>query len=178
MKNTPRFIWALLLLAAAGAQPCRAELTELQIKSAYVFNFIKFVEWPADTIKPGGQIRLCVIGNDGLHASLSMLGGRKIGAYELQILPPLARNEGLSLCHVLYIGGQEQRRFLQIIKSLGDAPVLTVSDVPDFAEHGGDIGLLYRESRMLFEVNLASTRKTGLRLSSQMLNLAANIFRR
>ena len=178
MTNTSRLIWVLLLLASTSAQPCRAELTELQIKSAYVFNFIKFVEWPVSTIKPGGRVRLCVIGNDGLRTSLSTLGGRKVGEYELQVMPPLVRNDDLGICHVLYIGGQEQRRFLQVIKSLEETPVLTISDISDFAEHGGGIGLLYRESRMLFEVNLASTRKTGLRLSSQMLNLAANIFRR
>ncbi len=178
MKNSPRSFWGLLLLATTSVHPCYAELTELQIKSAYVFNFIKFVEWPSDTIKPGDRVRLCVIGNDELHASLSTLGGRKVGAYELQVMPSQLRSDGLEACHVLYIGEQEQRRFLQIIRSLATAPVLTVSDIPNFAEHGGGIGLLYRESRMLFEVNLNSTRQAGLRLSSQMLNLAANIFRR
>ncbi len=56
--------------------------------------------------------------------------------------------------------------------------MLTISDIPDFAERGGGIGLLYRENKVLFEINLASTRKAGLRLSSQMLNLATNIFGR
>ncbi len=172
MKNTPRFLWVLLLLVA---QPCSGELSEVQIKSAYVFNFIKFVEWPADTVKPGDKIRLCVIGNEGLHTSLSALDGRKVGEYELDVIPRRAGNDSLSVCHVLYIGEQEQRRFIQIIKALGDTSVLTISDIPEFAERGGSIGLLYRENRVLFEVNLATTRKAGLRLSSQMLNLAANI---
>ncbi|HLP96819.1 MAG TPA: YfiR family protein [Sideroxyarcus sp.] len=173
----PRFALLLLLLAGMGAQPCRAELSELQIKSAYIFNFIKFVEWPTDAAKPGGKLRLCVVGNDKLRASLAALDGRKLRDRELQIMPHTG-SDALHACHVLYIDGPEKRRFIPIIKSLGDAPTLTISDIPGFAERGGCIGLLYRDNKMLFEVNLASARKAGLQLSGQMLNLAANIFGR
>lgn len=174
MKTLPRFL-LLLLLVATSVQPCRAELSEQQVKSAYVLNFIKFVEWPPGTFKPGDKIRLCIIGDDSLFTSLSALSGRKVGEYELQVRSH-AGSEALNNCHVLYIGEQVQKRLVPIIKSLGSSPVLTISDIQGFAEYGGGIGLLRRDERMLFEVNLASTRKAGLRLSSQMLNLAANIF--
>ena len=175
MKFASRLFQVLFLFAGLGLQPCRAELTEVQIKSAYIFNFIKFAEWPAGAVRPGEKLKLCVIGNDQLYASLSELEGRRAGEYELHVARPGTGENWLS-CQVLYIGEQEQRRLVPIIKSLGNAPVLTISDIPGFAERGGGIGLLQRNDRMLFEVNLASTRKAGLRLSSQMLNLAANIF--
>jgi hypothetical protein len=175
MKSVLRFLLGLLLLAGIGMQVCRAGLSELQVKSAYVFNFIKFVEWPAGAIKTGDKLRLCVIGNDDLQASLSALNGHKAGVHELQIMQ--ADNSAVwNTCHVLFIGEHEQRRLVPIIKSLGNAHVLTISDIQGFAERGGGIGLLTRNDKMLFEVNLASTRKAGLRLSSQMLNLAANVF--
>jgi hypothetical protein len=175
MKRLSRLLLAILVVASICTQTCHAELSEVQVKSAYVFNFIKFVEWPADVVRPGNKIRLCVIGNDALLASISTLNGRKAGEYELQIVPHVG-NDNLNTCHVLYIGELEQRRLIPIIKSLGNAPVLTISDIPGFAERGGGIGLLNRNNKVLFEVNLASTRKAALRLSSQMLNLAANIF--
>jgi len=175
MNSLSRLLLAILLFAGIGTQTCRAELSELQVKSAYVYNFIKFVEWPAGAIKSGKKIRLCVIGNDALLESISALNGRKAGEYELQIMPHIG-NDNLNTCHVLYIGEQEQRRLIPIIKSLGNAPVLTISDIPGFAERGGGIGLLNHNDKVLFEVNLASTKKAELRLSSQMLNLAANVF--
>jgi YfiR/HmsC-like len=175
MKSALRFLLMVFVFAGTGTQPCRAELSELQVKSAYVFNFIKFVEWPDKAIKTGDKLRLCVIGNDELFASLSSLGGRRVGQYELQVVH-IDSNPAWNACNVLYIGEHEQRRLVPIIKSLGAAPVLTISDIPGFAERGGGIGLLNRNDRMLFEVNLSSTRQAGLRLSSQMLNLAANIF--
>lgn len=175
MTFTSKFLLGLLLLAGMSLQVSRAEISALQVKSAYVFNFIKFVEWPARAFKTGDKLRLCVIGDDELLASLASVNGRKVGAYELQVMH--ADNSAVwKTCHVLYIGEREQRRLVPVIKSLGTAPVLTISDIQGFAERGGAIGLLNRNGRMLFEVNLASTRKAGLRLSSQMLNLAANIF--
>jgi YfiR/HmsC-like len=171
-----RFLLAMLMLTGTGTQVCRAELSELQIESAYVFNFIKFVEWPAHTIKHGKNIRLCVIGNNRLHASLATLDGRTAGAYKLQIMPRTETAGGLENCEVLYIDAQMRRRVIPILKALAAKPVLTISDIPNFAELGGNIGLIYGENRVLFEINLASTRNAGLRMSSQMLNLATNIF--
>jgi hypothetical protein len=171
MKFALRFLLSLLL--ATGMQNGRAELSEAQVQSAYIFNFIKFAEWPAAAIKPGDKIRLCTVGGEGLRATLAALDGRKVGEYLLQVMPG---NSELASCHVLYIDAQEQRRYIPILKSLGTAPVLTISDIPDFAEHGGGIGLLRHNDKIVFEVNLASTRKAGLQLSGQMLNLAANIF--
>ena len=175
MKSALRFLLMLLLLAGMSMQCCRAELPELQVKSDYVFNFIKFAEWPDRALKTGDKLRLCVIGNNELLASLATLNGRKAGEHELLVMRA-DRSEVWNTCHVLYIGEHEQRRLASIIKSLGTAPVLTISDIPGFAERGGGIGLLNRNNKMLFEVNLAATRQAGLRLSGQMLNLASNIF--
>lgn len=176
MKHTSRFLLAVLFLACMSAQVCRAELSEVQIESAYIFNFIKFVEWPVSAVKSGGNIRLCIMGNDELQTTLTALNGRDVGEYKLQIMPAGESREDIGSCHLLYIDQQEQRRFIPLLKSLGRKPVLTISDIPNFAERGGNIGLIYRENKVLFEINLASARVAGLRLSSQMLNLAANIF--
>ena len=176
MNYPARFCLALLLLAGTSSQPCRAELSEIQVESAYILNFIKFAEWPTAYVKSGDRITLCVMGNADLQETLSTVNGRKVGAYELQIRPQEDNSEALSSCHVLYIDQQDERRFIPTLKSLAGKPVLTISDIPNFAERGGNIGLIYRENKVQFEINLASIRIAGLRLSSQMLNLAANIF--
>jgi hypothetical protein len=175
MKSTPKFLLILLLLAGMSMQCFSAERSELQVKSDYVFNFVKFVEWPDKALKTGDKLSLCVIGNDEQLASLSTLNGRKAGTHELLVMRA-DRSKVRNTCHVLYIGKREQRRLIPIFKSLGTAPVLTISDIPGFAERGGGIGLFHRKDKILFEVNITTTRKAGLRLSGQMLNLAAHIF--
>lgn len=188
IRMTPlvRFLIASTFLFALDVRPCMAESLESQIKTAYVLNLVKFTEWPAG-VGSDGKLTLCVAGNNVLDGTLAMLEGRKAGHHELHIvryssetLLALQPNAASALkgCQVLVIGGSEQRRFSSIIKSLAYSPVLTISDIDDFAENGGCIGLRYQERKIIFEVNLASVQRSGLHLPGQLLNLASSIFRR
>lgn len=169
----------LMLLFLSWLQPGLAEgMTEDQIKSSYVFNFAKFVEWPAGMIQVNDKITLCVIGSEVLDGALSTLDGRKAGGRELHVVQHINPDDDLNNCHLVFIGESEQRRFVSIIKSLGDSPILTISDIEDFAEKGGGIGLLYHENRIVFEVNLTSVQRTKLRLPGQLLNIASYVFGR
>jgi hypothetical protein len=177
-----------LMLLLAWHLPSKADsISEGQVKSAYVLNFAKFVEWPAGTAWADNKVTLCVVGNSVLGGALFALDGRKAGSRELRVVQYASENFlaghpnadiNLSACQVVFIGESEQRRVVAIIKALEDSPTLTISDIGDFAEKGGDIGLLYHENRIVFEVNLASTQKSKLRLPSQLLNLASYIFGR
>jgi hypothetical protein len=179
-------LFALTLLV--WLQPGKADgMSEGQVKSAYVLNFAKFVEWPAGTVWADDKITLCVVGSNVLGGALLELGGRKVGGRELRVVqrtsenllagyPNAGGNPGN--CHLIFIGESEQQRAVAILKALGDSPVLTISDIEDFAEKGGGIGLLYHENRIVFEANLASAQKSKLRLPSQLLNLASYVFGR
>ncbi len=177
-----RFLYlqiAFITLVWAGILPVSADpLTEEQIKSAYVLNFIKFADWPAGVIPGDSKVTLCVMGNAPLGGALDVLDGRKAGKREIHLRQRAKFGDDLSGCHVLFIGESEQRWLTAVIKSLGDAPVLTISDIESFAERGGIIGLLHQENRILFEVNLAAARAGKLHLQGQMLNLATNVYGR
>jgi len=174
-----KFLHLFLLslgLSLASIRPSWADTpTENQIKSAYVLNFIKFVDWPAGA--GDARVALCVMGNAPLGGALSSLDGRKAGAREIHV-EHVKYDDDLKGCQVLYIGESEQRRVTAIIRALADSPVLTISDIENFAQRGGTIGLVSHENRIVFEVNLASARSGKLFLSGQMLNLATHVFGR
>jgi len=186
MHSPLRFLIASTLLFVLYVRSGMTEVLESQIKTAYVLNFVKFTEW-TDGVGIDGKVTLCVAGNNVLDGTLATLNGRKAGAYELHVVQYPSEtlwtehanvNSALGKCQVVFIGASEQRRFIPIIKSLGDSPVLTISDIDDFSENGGGIGLTYRENKIIFEVNLASVQRSKLRLPSQLLNLASYIFKR
>ena len=54
-------------------------------------------------------------------------------------------------------------------------PLLSVGDESDFLERGGIIALKLSGGRVRFDINLAVAREAGLRLSSQLLQLADRI---
>lgn len=160
-------------------QPLLAEsLSEAQIKAAYLYNFAKFVEWPSDALPANAELLLCVVGSNVLDGALETLNGRNVGTHPLRVSSQSYANLSLTGCHLLFVGVSEQQRFLVILKTLGNAPTLSLSDIEDFAGKGGGIGLLVRDNKVLFEVNLEPIRNAGLHLPGQLLNIASDIYGR
>ena len=153
-------------------------MSEGRVISAYVLNFAKFVEWPAETVWADNKVTLCVVGSNVLGGALSELDGRKAGSRELHVVLHSNADDNLSGCHLVFIGESERQRAVAIIKALRESPVLTISDIEDFAEKGGGIGLLYHQNKIVFEVNLKSIQRLKLRLPGQLLNLASQVFGR
>ncbi len=169
----------LVMLAASARQPLAAEvLSEAQIKAAYLYNFAKFVEWTEAGSPVSADINLCVIGNNVLEGAVQALDGRKAGERGLKVSQRNRTDASFADCQLLYIGISEQPRVVPILKNLGNAPVLTLSDIGDFAEKGGAIALLFRDNKVVFEVNLESIRNAGLRLPGQLLNIATHVYGR
>jgi len=151
-------------------------MSQGQIKSAYVLNFANFVEWPAGTVWSNGKVTLCVVGKNALDGMLFELEGRKASGRDLHVVEYANQNANLRGCHLVFIGESERHSAAAIIKALENFPILIISDIPDFSANGGGIGLLYRGSKITFEVNLDSIKKAKLHLPGKLLNLAANIF--
>lgn len=173
--NSIRYFSLMLLLV--WLSPCQAGgVSENQVKSAYVLNFAKFVEWPAGTAWDDNKATLCVVGRNVLGGALQELDGRKAGGRELHVVQYENANDKLAGCQLVFIGESERKRAAAIVAALAESSVLTISDIEDFAEKGGCIGLSYRENKIVFEVNLVVSKKSRLRFPSQLLSLASNVY--
>ena len=69
------------------------------------------------------------------------------------------------------VSGIERRNLPSIFESSRKKGVLTISDLPKFAEYGGNIGFIEQDGRIRFEINLESAQQARLRISSQLLKL-------
>jgi hypothetical protein len=163
----------LLLVLCAPTAVLGQDVTEVRLKSAFIFNFVKFTQWPADTLPAGAMITACVVGDPAVGAGLAhtvkgrQLDGRTIA---VSIVPP----EGpLPACHLLYVSGLTDTRVAEIVTALRVAPVLTISDIAEFAKKGGVVQLFLEAGKMRFSVNLRAAKRMRLQLSSRLLTLAA-----
>ncbi|MCU7932327.1 MAG: YfiR family protein [Candidatus Thiodiazotropha sp. (ex Codakia rugifera)] len=173
---TTRLLVFILLWTLSSVWPVAIAQNLLQeenlLKAVFIYNFAKFTRWPeamgdeADT-----PLKICSIGNDELVSELERLSGRIIKGHPVMIEPMKDKNN-LHNCQVLYVAHSLQRQYLKIIKSLVGKPILTVSELPDFARSGGIIELYRKEGRISFIINLHMARQAGLVLSSRLLNLA------
>ena len=158
----------LVTAARAFAEDAPSRLDQLM--AGYVLNFTKFVEWPDSSRSE--ELVVCVAGNTGLYSALrSGAGNASVRAHPITVrmvsdLPSVAG------CHVLYIESASPLHLAQLGAS---APVLTVSDGNGFAHSGGTIELFTQANRLRFIINLENARRAGLRISSNLLQLAASV---
>lgn len=147
------------------------------VEAAYLFNFGKFVTWPANSSAPDGALTICVLGDDPLGPTLDRLvAGEKIDGKSV-VDKKISRAEDAPNCSILYISSSEVSRLNRILAVLKDAPVLTVSDIPDFTERGGMIQFVLRDNRVRFTVNLVPAQRDRLTLSSELLKVAVDVKR-
>jgi hypothetical protein len=151
-----------------------AALTEYQIKAAFLYNFAKYVEWPADTPGASKPFTLGILGKDPFGTHLNELEGKTVHDRQL-VFKRLANTQEAAGCQVLFISRSEEGRLDQILASLDGTPVLTVSDMHRFTQRGGMVGFSMEEQKVRFNVNLKAAETHALRISSQLLKLAKNV---
>jgi hypothetical protein len=147
--------------------------SELEVKAAFLLNFLKFVEWPADRLpNPTAPYVIAVMGEDALGATLvGATIGKTIGTRPVQV-QVAARTSDISSAHLVFIAASHQRQLPTILRELEGRGVLTVGDTPGFAESGVVLNLVTQDNRVRFEANTAAAARARLRLSSHLLRIA------
>jgi hypothetical protein len=157
---------------------CRAQqthLTESQVESAYLYNFGKFVTWPSEKISASGSLEICLLGDDPFGTALdSIVAGEKIDGHPLAV-KRIALLEEEDRCNILFISSSKKSSLRAILASAERSGILTVSDIPHFAERGGVIGFVLFHDRIRFEVNRHAAEESHLVLSSELLKVASKV---
>lgn len=173
-------VWHLLLATLCAViwtvlpAPLRAEpIEEYKIKAAFLFNFLQFVEWPADSFTAADSpIVLGVLGEDPFGKPLDELvreaevNGRPI------VVRRYERTEDVDVCHLLFVNVRGADRVRAVIDALNGRAVLTVGDTDGFLEQGGMIQFVTQDNRIRLRINLDSATAARLKLSSKLLRPA------
>jgi len=158
--------------SARLAQADSGSLPESVVKSAYLYQFTHFVEWPGEAFDGSeAPVVICVLGEDPFGPALDTLT-KKTSQNRRLVVQRFKRIQDLDACHVLFMSASEQPRTAQVLSTLALRHVLTVSDVEGFAQAGGVIEFVHEENRIRFAVNVGAAKKAGLRISSKLLSLA------
>ena len=146
---------------------------EYPVKLAFLYNFTKFVEWPAEAYPgPEAPLNICLVGQDPFGCDMEQaLRSRTVGNHPVALLK-FKPGQSLKGCHIVFVSADLGRRSMAIVADLGNSDTLTVGESQDFAGNGGMIRFMIEENKVRFEVNLEATKKTHLRISSKLLALA------
>jgi hypothetical protein len=145
---------------------------EDQVRAAYLYNFAKFVEWPGGTQGKDDPVHICTIGNDRLGEVLQQTVAGKRANGRLVEARRLASVKDSSACEILFIGGTDPKRTLEILGALRRAPVLTVTEGEHFAALGAMVNLVRKDGSIELEINPEMAEAAGLKISSRLLVVA------
>ena len=151
------------------------EYQEYQIKAAFIFNFVKFVEWPPQAFaKETSPIVIGVLGVNVFGDNLEQALRNKSIHHRPLLYQEYHSVAEVTNCQVLFIGVSEKKRYAKILGALRGMSVLTVSesDQDQFIEAGGMINFVIQQNRIHFQVNNEAAKSAGLIINSKLLDLA------
>jgi YfiR/HmsC-like len=161
----------LLFLRSADAQ---ASL-EYEVKAAFLLNFAKFVEWPANAFSsPNSPLAICILGKDPFGRALDeIVRGERIGGHPAIVRRMAEAGVAAKTCQIAFIAAGV-RNVPAILRAFGPG-VLTVGEQENFLVDGGVIRFAIENRRVRFDINRTAAQGAGLRLSSQLLMVARSI---
>jgi hypothetical protein len=176
-----RHLWqaaSLGCLFAAALALHAAAPREYQVKAAFLYNFTKFVEWPAESFaSPADPIVIAVLGSDPFGDELNqVVRDRKVNGRSIQVISA-ASIADVAGAHVIFIG-ESQTSLFDAVRAQPDFHALTVGEADDFAAHGGMIQFTTASDKVRFEINVGAAERAGLKVSAQLQKLAAAVHRK
>jgi hypothetical protein len=160
--------WLLLLLPwGALAQP-----REHEVKAAFLFKFLSFVEWPAAALPAGAPIVMGVVGGEDVAAELqSLASGRTVEGRRVSVRR-LSEGEAPADVHLVFFGRGEAARLRELQRRAPTQPLLVVCEWESALDSGAVVNFLRGDGRVRFEVALDAAERRGLRISPRMLAVA------
>jgi hypothetical protein len=160
-------------LAAEGAAP-----SEYELKAVFIYNFIKFTEWPPAKLgKSDEPFIIGILGKDPFGGALDKVVEGDTLYDKRVVVRRYARIDDVVVSHALFISFSEEQSITAVLKLLDaqGASILTIGETKNFAKRGGVIGLKKENKKVVFDINLIAANRAGLNISAQLLKIAKDV---
>jgi hypothetical protein len=158
-------------LCAPTLQATQQSKPEYQLKTAFLYNFALFTEWPPET---GRSLNLCIYGADPFGDEIDALQGKPVGEHLITV-HRIAGGGSLAGCQIVFIASSEISELSIVLERLHGSTALTIADSPGAARRGVALNLSVEDDKVAFEANLSAARSARLHLSSKLLRLATQV---
>ena len=175
-------IWLLLLslLIAPAARSQEAVPVE-ELKTAFLYNFMRFVEWPTNAFAADttpltvGVLATEKVGDNFATALTKLLKDKKAHNRTIVVKKITAPSEA-AMCNVVFVTDAEARRTPQVADATRGKPILLVGESTDFLTNGGMINIVEddRQKQLRFDIAPKNAEQASLTMSSHLLRLARN----
>lgn len=138
--------------------------------SVYVYNFIKYIEWPEDTKK--GDFVIAIIGNSPISAELKTLAATKKANGQTIVIKQFASVAEVDKCQILYISAGKSSVLKEAIEKTKNMSALLIAEREGLAKKGAGINFVTLEDETLkFEVNKKVIEAHNLKIPKVLFSL-------
>lgn len=160
---------------AASGQTNQLHLYEETIKAGLVYNFLKYTAWPEHS-GDKRALRVCLYGGAPLNGNLDLLQGKMAQQSTINILK-INNVAEMASCNLVFINRNKQASLPEILRFLGGKPVLTISDMDQFADRGGMVEMTMEDQHVALYINKGALDHAGLNIQDRLLKLAKQVSR-
>ena len=157
-----RLLLSCMILASALPAAAQDVPLEYRVKAAYLYNFLKYIEWPEGTPAP---FTICVAGRNPFGEVLAdTVRGERVAGRAV-VTRVVNESDG---CHIMFVPrGTAAAPYIR-----GAHGTLTVGESPDFLAQGGTILFVQEGGSVRFQIDDEAAMRAGLRISSRLLRLS------
>lgn len=171
MRRAGHFLFGLVLAMAPFTRAHGQTSLEYAVKAAYLTKFVPFIGWPdAAFAGPNAPVTICLLGGDPFGAAIDKAAAANGGGRPIAIrrLGPVDAVDGCQMVFVADPGFVPDR--------LQGRPVVTVTD--STLPASGMINFVVVDNHVRFDIDAAAAERSGIRISSKLLELAHRVVRR
>ncbi|MBF0451819.1 MAG: YfiR family protein [Candidatus Magnetomorum sp.] len=160
---------------------CSKSASHYEIKAAFLIKFTDFIKWPETAFKDEpNHFVLGILGKNVFQHMLDPFVGKIIQErpFKIKYFNGIEKISDISGIQMLFVSQSEAPHFQKIFDTIDTTGMLTISDTPGFIRYGGTIAFVNQGKRISFEINRVSEKRAGLKISSDLLQLATHVYRK
>ena len=168
----------LSIVSVVGLSNVRAaegqgeRISEAQVKAAFLFNVVKFVQWPPSDL-PSDTVVIGLVTADSFRRALEGVANGKTVNGRSIVVRDVNDEEDARGCHIVFFDdASDSLRRTNILRRVRDGAVLTVGETTRFMTEGGLVRLYVEGDRLRFQIDPVGVQLVGLKVSAQLMSLA------
>ncbi|QEI07139.1 YfiR family protein [Pigmentiphaga aceris] len=146
---------------------CFAQVQDVALKAAYIYNFALFTTWPED-VASTAHFDVCATPETPMWDSLEKLNGKKVEGRPWTLVDLAAAGPGQ--CRIVVLSGEGS-----LAGTEAGVSALVIDDGSVQGPSSAAIKLVNEQEHIRFDVDTRKASFSGLTFSSKLLRLARNV---
>jgi hypothetical protein len=168
MKTVKVFLTGLVMFV--GSMAFAQERPMHEVYSMMVFNFVKYVQWPAgDNSK---EFVIGVVGNNDIYNTLTTWYGGKAKGAKTYVIKKFKNASEVTDCQVIFIDNSKSNEFDPINSQVAGKGTLVVTNRNGLGSKGSCINFKTVDDKLRFELNQHAIEASNLKVAGALTSMA------